>query len=233
MRLLKCSTCELQTFYGDEIQPYAILSHTWLQDDEEVTFTEIASAPLSTNPSWAQKRGAAKIRFLCSQAQRDGYEYAWIDTCCKTHDLCMWRPLKIDPRIAGIDKANSSELSEAINSMYQWYAKSEVCYVYLQDVGREQDFLASRWWTRAWTLQELLAPSMVIFYDAEHRTIGTKATMSARIAIAMGIDEPTLHNPRAMFFASVARRMSWAAHRLASRAEDLAYSLLGKSRQST
>jgi len=139
--------------------------------------------------------------------------------------------MNIDIQPVGIDKANSSELSEAINSMYQWYEKSGVCYACLADVKSEQDFLVSRWWTRAWTLQELLAPSIVIFYDAFYLEMGTKATMSGKIAIATGIDELTLQNPRAMFLTSVARRMSWAAHRLASRSEDIAYSLLGRQTQ--
>ncbi|KAF2848614.1 HET-domain-containing protein [Plenodomus tracheiphilus IPT5] len=208
MRLLDVATCSLQVFYGNSIPLYAILSHTWLQDDEEVTFNEIFSASLADKPPWLQKRGAAKIKFLCAQAQRDGYEYAWIDTCC-------------------IDKSNSTELSEAINSMYQWYEKSQVCYVFLEDVGHESDFLSSRWWTRAWTLQELLAPSSVLFFDTNHRIFGSKASMAAQIAMSTGIDEHTLKSPYAMFFTSVARRMSWAAHRQASRAEDLAYALLG------
>jgi len=92
MRLLNTSTYGLKTFYGDDIQPYAILSHTWLQDDQEVTFADITSTPQSANPSWAAKRGAAKIRFLCLQARNDGFEYAWIDTCCETHALLMWQP---------------------------------------------------------------------------------------------------------------------------------------------
>lgn len=210
MRLLDVKTFILHAFYGERIPPYAILSHTWLQDDQEVTFTELNSAPMLENPAWLQKRGAAKIKFLCVQAARDGHSYAWIDTCC-------------------IDKTNSSELSEAINSMYQWYEKSRVCYAYLEDVENEQGYLASRWWTRAWTLQELLAPKSVIFYDTYHRTIGSKASMAKQISTSVGIDEATLKNPYAMFSASVARRMSWAAHRQASRAEDLAYSLLGNA----
>jgi hypothetical protein len=134
MRLLEVHTMKLNTFYGDHIPHYAILSHNWLRDDEEVTFPQIQ------DPAMCQgMRGFRKIKLLCDQAKRDGYQYAWIDTCC-------------------IDKSNSSELSEAINSMFSWYKQSGKCYAYLADFawnhwdskGRHSDFLESRWWSRAW-----------------------------------------------------------------------------------
>jgi hypothetical protein len=127
MRLLDVHTLKLRTFYGDAVPGYAILSHNWLQDHEEVTFQQIQN-PEACN----DMRGFQKVTLLCAQAIMDGYKYAWIDTCC-------------------IDKSNSSELSEAINSMFAWYEQSEVCYAYLADIDLENDgLMSSRWWSRAW-----------------------------------------------------------------------------------
>jgi hypothetical protein len=205
MRLLNVHDYGLHTFYGDEVPRYAILSHTWLNDNEEVTF-----AQLKSDLRWRDTLGARKIIYLCQQAADDGYSYAWIDTCC-------------------IDKTNNAELSEAINSMFQWYQKAEVCYVYLMDIHNNQgdDFLSSRWWSRAWTLQELVAPATVRFYDGAWQSIGSKRDMAERIANKSGIDARVLYDSHRIPFRSVASRMSWAAHRQAKRVEDLAYSLLG------
>ena len=207
MRLLNVQTFKLHTFYGDKIPSYAILSHTWLQDDEEVTFAHLQTqAPIE----WTNLPGARKIKLTCQQAAHHGYSWAWIDTCC-------------------IDKSNSSELSEAINSMFRWYKRARECYVYLADIDFDQqdNFLRSRWWTRAWTLQELLAPKCVQFYDKHWRSICTKFDTAELIAKAMDIDIEVLRFPETMRDKSVAQRMSWAARRRATRAEDLAYSLLG------
>ncbi|KAF9695706.1 hypothetical protein EKO04_006554 [Ascochyta lentis] len=113
--------------------------------------------------------------------------------------------------------------------MFRWYQRAEVCYVYLTDVNCEQnnDFLSSRWWSRAWTLQELLAPAKVLFYDEGWRNIGSKTDMAEAIANRSGIDARALCEAGRIPFRSVAARMSWAAHRQAKRVEDLAYSLLG------
>jgi hypothetical protein len=128
MRLLDVRTLQLRTFYGDAIPKYAVLSHNWFLDSEEVTFQQIQTPDACRNV-----RGFRKIELLCEQAQRDGYDNAWIDTCC-------------------IDKSNSSELSEAINSMFAWYAQASICYAFLADVEqiRGDNFLESRWWSRAW-----------------------------------------------------------------------------------
>jgi hypothetical protein len=126
MRLLNVDTLKLHTYYGDWIPRYAILSHNWLQDDEEVTFQQIQE------PAACQgMKGFQKIKSLCGQAKKDFYKYVWIDTCC-------------------IDKSNSTELSEAINSMFAWYKQAHVCYAYLADINGEDDFVRSRWWSRAW-----------------------------------------------------------------------------------
>jgi hypothetical protein len=212
MRLLNVRTFTLHTFYGDNIPPYAILSHTWLRDDEEVTFASITSAPPTNafQASWRNVPGAKKIVYLCDQAADDGLDYAWADTCC-------------------IDKTNSVELSEAINSMFKWYQRSRTCYAYLADVDKVDggQIEHSRWWDRAWTLQELVAPVLVHFYDKHWQSLGTKEDLLDLVSLRCGVDHETLKQPDTMYVKSVAQRMSWAAHREATRLEDRAYSLLG------
>jgi hypothetical protein len=207
MRLLNVHTLKLHTFYGDAIPKYTILSHTWLAADEEVTFLHLQT---QESAIWRRLPGAKKILYTCQQARDYGHNWAWVDTCC-------------------IDKSNNAELSEAINSMFRWYQRSEVCYVYLSDyVCRpNSDLFASRWWTRAWTLQELVAPECVRFFDAHWQEIGTKSDRADDIASRMSIDVGTLRDSKRMYSQCVAQRMSWAAHREATREEDLAYSLLG------
>lgn len=154
MRLLYTSTLKLEEFIGSNIPPYAILSHTW--GNEEVSFQDMQGSGAM------EKVGYEKISRCCEKAATGGFEYAWVDTCC-------------------IDKSSSSELSEAINSMYRWYRNAEVCYVSLADVPHEYEsldlFNRSRWFTRGWTLQELIAPSMVIFFDSDWEEIGTKSSI--------------------------------------------------------
>lgn len=221
MRLLHIETLRLHTFYGNDIPPYAILSHTWLRDEEEVTFDDIQSiqadgaialdmAAAGQHHLWTRKLGFKKMEYLCNQADTDGYQYVWIDTCC-------------------IQQSNSTELSEAINSMFNWYFNAAKCYAYLMDIDLASDasFLTSRWWTRAWTLQELLASRHLEFYDVKWQYSGSKSSQAAAISKRTGIDEETLQAPRKMFYKSIAQRMSWAAGRRAKRIEDRAYSLLG------
>ncbi|KAH0848610.1 hypothetical protein FOPE_02539 [Fonsecaea pedrosoi] len=210
--LLRSDTGEFnltEHFGNDTIPPYAILSHTWGADTEEVTFQDL------TNGTGKDKPGYEKIRFCGEQARQDDLQYFWIDTCC-------------------IDKSSSAELTEAINSMYTWYRKSAVCYAYLSDVehnrketGIIDGYLESRWWTRAWTLQELIAPNHVVLFDKHWSRIGTKTELTFSISVKTGIDEDVLRDPYAIFNKSVAQRMSWASKRQAKRIEDVSYSLLG------
>jgi hypothetical protein len=145
MLLVNTFTLEFEEFIG-EPPAYAILSHTWGKDEVSYHgFTDISAR--------IQKAGFEKIRLTCQQAQRDSLEYAWIDTCC-------------------IDKASSSQLSEAINSMFKWYQKATKCYVYLDDVQPQEasqildsELEGSRWFKRGWTLQELIAPARVEFFS--------------------------------------------------------------------
>lgn len=181
---------------------YAILSHRWAE--EEVTFDEIHL------PEAKSKQGYRKIEHTCVQAVNDGYDYVWIDTCC-------------------IDKRSSAELSEAINSMFRWYRNAQVCYVYLIDfdVENESSFRNSAWWSRGWTLQELIAPETVKFYDQSWKYYGNKAELIIRIHDITKIDFRVLRDRTQLFKTSVAKRMSWAAHRTTSRGDDQAYALMG------
>lgn len=206
MRLLNTSTLALEEFYGSAIPEYAILSHRWL--DDEVSFQDLQSGRA------ASKAGYAKIQRCCEQAADDGLGYAWVDTCC-------------------IDKTSSAELNEAINSMYAWYRDSALCYAFLSDVpaasSAETSFDGSAWFTRGWTLQELIAPAHVVFYDAGWQTLGSRdeAPLTERIARVTQIDAAVLRGEAGLDERSVAQRMAWAAGRTTTRLEDRAYSLLG------
>ncbi|KAL7907019.1 hypothetical protein GGI35DRAFT_457505 [Trichoderma velutinum] len=210
MRLINTQTLKLKDFSYEAIPPYAILSHTWGDDSEELTLHDVANGNIN-KPGI----GSIKLRGCCEQAQEDGLEYAWIDTCC-------------------IDKTNLVELSEAINSMFRWYNCASVCYAYLSDVPKGENpsergskFRTSRWFQRGWTLQELLAPKHLRFFNTKWRFIGTKGTISNVIKDITRVPRQFLLGITGLHVASVAQRMSWAAQRETKRPEDLAYCLLG------
>ncbi|KAJ4141791.1 hypothetical protein NW768_001009 [Fusarium equiseti] len=203
MRLVNTKTIELEFFTDDDIPDYAILSHTWEQ--EEVLFNDIGldSAKL--------KKGYAKLKNCCLIARENGFEYIWDDTCC-------------------IDKASSAELSEAINSMYRYYQEATVCYVYLADVSSESsisEISNSRWFTRGWTLQELIAPTEMIFFDKTWHELGTKVSLVHVLSQRTSIPASILCDSEQLDNTSIAQRMSWAADRVTTRKEDGAYSLMG------
>jgi len=193
------------------IPPYAILSHTWGDDDDEVTFQDLIDGSGKT------KCGYNKIRFCATQARSDGLQYVWIDTCC-------------------IDKSNNTELSKAIISMFRWYQDAAKCYVYLVDVttaGQDPStlqwapaFQKSRWFTRGWTLQELIAPLVVEFFSAECQLLGSKHQLKQQIQEITGITVKALEGHALSNFGG-AERLSWAEFRQTKHEEDKAYSLLG------
>jgi hypothetical protein len=212
MRLLELSANNelifTKNFIGN-IPEYAILSHTWGQEDDEVSFKDIRKKRGSAKP------GYQKIVFCGKQAWEDGLRYFWVDTCC-------------------IDKSNSTELAEAINSMYKWYQNSARCYVYLDDVDGSslaetaslQSFRESRWFQRGWTLQELISPKAVYFFSAEEKCIGSKEGLMQDIHEITGIPIRVLQGHSLSEF-DVEERMLWAKCRRTTRPEDRAYSLLG------
>ncbi|KAL2677356.1 hypothetical protein Neosp_011125 [[Neocosmospora] mangrovei] len=186
---------------------YAILSHRW--EDDEVLLQDIMQG---TAPS---KKGWQKVEDFCRIAQKEGFRYVWIDTCC-------------------IDKSSSAELSEAINSMYRWYQNADTCFAYLNDCkynGVCQPGSAelgnSKWFKRGWTLQELIAPTEVVFLSAEWREFGTKRSLAEEISEITSIDKNLLQFPKWLNKFCAAQKLSWAATRETTRVEDRAYSLMG------
>ncbi|KAF2731912.1 HET-domain-containing protein [Polyplosphaeria fusca] len=218
MRLLQCDGAGgyhlTEPLPNDNAVPrYAILSHTWGADSDEVTFNDF------TDGTGTDKSGYEKIRFCAEQAKQDGLDHFWIDTCC-------------------IDKENKAELSHAINSMFRWYRNAARCYVYLPDVSTakqkansdtsewESAFRKSKWFTRGWTLQELLAPRSVEFFSQQRKRLGDKDSLRSQIHAVTGIPERALEGEPLSHF-SVNDRLSWMEHRQTEREEDMVYSLLG------
>ncbi|CAH0050261.1 unnamed protein product [Clonostachys solani] len=240
MRLLHTTSFRLKEYFDENVPDYAILSHTWGRN--EVSYHDIQS---QSDPNTID--GFDKIKGACALAAREKYDFIWIDTCC-------------------IDKSSSSELSEAINSMYSWYQRAAVCYAYLADVqflaGAEDDitvqepprdspttssrsepnknsspkppiwnfeefeFRNSRWFTRGWTLQELVAPRKLFFYSRDWKRLGSKDSLRDLISSITGIDYSVLAGGDLKPI-SVARKMYWASNRTTTRKEDMAYCLMG------
>ncbi|KAI1359510.1 heterokaryon incompatibility protein-domain-containing protein [Xylaria arbuscula] len=212
--------------FSEELAPkYAILSHTW--GKEEVTFQEIqalsgkqSSEVLpETILAIRAKKGFTKVSEAAAVASEQGYSYIWADTCC-------------------IDKKSSAELSEAINSMYRWYEQAGICYAYLEDVKPCNSALGdiycslrySRWFTRGWTLQELIAPEDVRFYGSDWAFLGSKERdENVRLALEeiTGIDIGVLEGVKQLSEISIGERMKWASQRKTTRTEDSAYCLMG------
>ncbi|KAH8766762.1 heterokaryon incompatibility protein-domain-containing protein [Diaporthe sp. PMI_573] len=214
MRLLHTTTQKLVEKTPEELRKenlrYAILSHTW--GPHEVIYDDILHGTEWTkNPS-----SLSKVQGACRQARSNGYDYIWIDTCC-------------------IDKSSSSELSEAINSMFSWYESGDVCYAFIEDFNYESlgspekkaSFASSRWFTRGWTLQELLAPAHLVFFTRDWISLGEKRAISPFLTEITGIDAAIMTGKRPIESASLAKRMSWMARRRTTRPEDSAYCLMG------
>ncbi|KAI0364801.1 hypothetical protein BV20DRAFT_818448 [Pilatotrama ljubarskyi] len=260
MRLLDTLTGLFVDVVKPETIRYAILSHTWSSAGEQsyqdllklqqrakesltgehvaqsrpsqlnpVTTTasntshestpDSASINCSTSPPpaflvpsiFADPDLSPKVNGFCDIARRHGYRLVWMDSCC-------------------IDKTSSSELSEAINSMYEWYRLAHVCYVYLADVADEDDAHAirrSRWVKRGWTLQELVAPRDVLILTSSWSVLGSKAALVDILEASTGVDAAILTHSASLKWVSVGRRLWWASGRETTRVEDEAYSLMG------
>ena len=214
-------TDKVLDFCDDDTTEYAILSHRWI-DNTEISYGEMVGlANMEKGERDAIRGGAGykKILDTCRQAQKHGYEWVWVDTCC-------------------IDKRSSAELSEAINSMYRWYKNAKVCYAYLHDVDgsfpTRQD--ATRyprsngwpeWFSRGWTLQEVIAPSDVQFFNKNWKHIGDKKTLAWTLTDITRVPTHILRDGIDANCPCVARIISWAANRTTTRVEDRAYSLMG------
>ncbi|KAF5861151.1 hypothetical protein ETB97_000591 [Aspergillus alliaceus] len=205
MRLIHTERLQLEEF-TDDIPPYAILSHRW--GKQEVSFQDI----LNRNQ---HAEGYRKVERFCEVANQNGFEYAWIDTCC-------------------INKESSAELSEAINSMFRWYESAGRCYAYLYDISSDGDqsdlstkIRSSEYFKRGWTLQELIAPPDVRLLADDWSEIGSRDSWCSLIHDITNIDESILRGSAQLSDFSIARRMSWAAGRKTTRTEDVAYCLMG------
>ncbi|TGO56023.1 hypothetical protein BCON_0083g00150 [Botryotinia convoluta] len=196
------------------VPAYAILSHTW--GEEEIVYQDLENGKDKSKA--VNKAGWKKIQLCAKQAAVDGLEYFWVDTCC-------------------IDKKNAVELGAAINSMYRWYQNAARCYVYLSDVSKsdtevddqrvwEEAFKKSRWFTRGWTLQELIAPRLVEFFSSEGERLGSKLSLESEIYEITGIANRALRGDALSNF-SIKERKSWAECRNTTIGEDGAYCLIG------
>jgi tetratricopeptide (TPR) repeat protein len=202
----------LTDFRGKPTPPYAILSHRW--SDSEILIEHIS------NGAYKEKEeGYQKLQFCAERAARDELQYFWIDTCC-------------------IDRWNNNERSKAINSMFQWYRNATRCYVFLSDVSVstetepiqrsdwEASFRNSAWFTRGWTLQELIAPVSVEFFSRGGHCLGDKASLEQLLCDISSIPLAALRNcPLDQF--STSERMHWAENRTTTEQEDIVYCLLG------
>ncbi|KAI8630493.1 heterokaryon incompatibility protein-domain-containing protein [Xylariaceae sp. FL1651] len=252
MRLLKTERYELVEA-NDVPEPfpqYAILSHTWISPKDEITYQDFKQRKGDIENDIFKQKGWAKLKGYCDRAAKDGWDWAWMDTCC-------------------IDKTNPADTQEAINAMFRWYQGAGICYAYLEDVDASKvldhldikdggssldldlDDIASRenvadpttfphmalkaflikakWFTRGWTLQELLAPPYLVFVDRKWRRIGTRESWADEInqASRIGAHHLTSFDPVNFTSCSIAMRLSWASRRETTVEEDETYSLLG------
>ncbi|KAK5087222.1 hypothetical protein LTR05_004393 [Lithohypha guttulata] len=214
MRLINTSILALEDFTSHpKIPAYATLSHRWQTRDQEVSYHDFLSGAKRNTSGWA------KIVEYCRVALLHDLRYCWIDTCC-------------------INKESSAEESRSINSMFTWYERSRKAFVYLDDahcedistihsLRGEEDFAASQWFTRGWTLQELIAPSNMTFFNSRWEAIGTKYSLAELISRITNIPTDVLRGERSHLSCSVAQRMFWIGDRVTTVIEDQAYSLLG------
>ncbi|KAI1791141.1 HET-domain-containing protein [Ganoderma leucocontextum] len=218
MWLLSTDRAELHHFHSPEdvTGGYAILSHTWDKDEQTFQATQALREEGERTGKNPRDLASEKVRQCCILAESHGYQWIWDDTCC-------------------IDKTSSTELSEAINSMFVWYSLAEVCFAYLGDVeadcildAPDSAFRTARWHSRGWTLQELIAPFLVIFVSRDWKTIGTKQELAPLLEeIKAGMRQQVLTRETHYSIASIAERMVWASKRSTTRVEDEAYCLMG------
>lgn len=220
MRLLNIESLEFKEFHDDTKRPpYVAASHRWLIEGE-ATFQDVRDGHNTSGEGYRKVKAFAEyIKSSISYV-----EWLWIDTCC-------------------INKDSAAELSEAINSMFEWYHNAELCLAYLADVKTGEgmsSFEKSVWFERGWTLQELLAPRTVVFLTKEWQVIGHKGDsasgkhrpfigcdLGGTIARVTGIPEEVLYNYEASVGLSVGEKLKWMEARTTTRPEDMSYALYG------
>lgn len=195
---------------------YAILSHTWLDNkNQEVKFKDFRGYRSRLKRKAA---GYEKVAFTMKQAEKDNLQYCWVDTCC-------------------INRKDSAEYAAALKSMFDWYRQSEICYVLLSDVSTsksatkkkklEDQIRDSRWFTRGWTLQELVAPKTVKFFSSDKKYLGDKIGLIDLISKITKIPQEVLREPDRLKEIGIAKKFYWSAGRQTFAPEDKAYCLLG------
>ncbi|KAI0143660.1 hypothetical protein GGR57DRAFT_483674 [Xylariaceae sp. FL1272] len=221
MRLLNTTTFQVENS-GPRPDASAILSHRWLGDEIKLQEIHQYENELRSGRRPLSSPQVDKIRGACQIARSKGFKSLWMDTCC-------------------IDKTDAREYAEAINSMFAWYRESKLCITYLSDVRKPESGFTngpdafksvtrkgpSLWFSRGWTLQELLAPRELEFYDMDWNYIGNKRQLAGAIAEITGIDARFLTGERHIAEACIAVKMSWMARRQTTFPEDMAYSMIG------
>ncbi|KAH8845660.1 hypothetical protein MCOR07_008712 [Pyricularia oryzae] len=211
MRLLNVRTGDTTPFpSSSRPPPYAALSH--LHGPEEISFQQWATLPRATLKARA---AYFKIKRARVQAISDGLEWVFVDSVC-------------------VDGSSPAEASEAVNEAWAVFAGAATCYAHLDDIAQpvlgaslESALRTSRWFGRGWTLMELVASRDVVFYSTRWEVLGTRRGLAGVISTLTGIDEAVLAGKDEVGTVSVSRKMSWAAGRRTTRAEDAAYCLLG------
>lgn len=198
-------------FSADKAPPYAFISHCWLHPDEEPTLRDLVD-----NVAY-RKAGFTKLQRAADVALRRGLEYFWIDTCC------------VDGRII-------HEVRQAIKTVALWLTKADICFVYLSDVkaveqrsslnSNHESLRKSKWFTRSWTLVELLVPQRVEFFSDNWTALGDKSTLEKVITEVTLIPARALQGTIPLKNFPVELIRSWTDHRESHRPEDEAYCLL-------
>lgn len=201
---------DIVAFINDKIK-WVIFSHRW--GEAEPVYEEVKENKLSDKP------GHKKLRNFCEVAHGEHHaEFVWSDTCC-------------------INKKDSTEYARSIRSMYRWYANAPLCVAYLVGTINISDLERDVWFTRGWTLQELLAPKKLKFYNKNWHPLTNIGNDKESPEIAAQIERATTISPDDLRHFSpadrltqkyeISKRMRWAALRETTVAEDRAYSLMG------
>ncbi len=251
MRLINTTTFTLTEFHNPaSTPPYAILSHTWSEDAaDEVTFQQFTTIPHATLAQ-TQHLGFAKIQQTCRLALDKGLDWAWVDTCCidksSSAELTeainsMWRwygaaeacfaflaDLELE---GGLDVQEEEDVNGEVGGIDTAIGTTQRAKTVVeQTTERLEVFGRCRWFTRGWTLQELIAPRRLEFYNLGWDFFGEKSSMSTALSEITRIRAAVLcwdDLDGGLLAINVAERMSWAAGRQTTRVEDAAYSLLG------